>query len=87
MSGGLIVVNHHNALPLNIFRDNNHMIFAVRPFFKNRGKPEPGALAFPAVHADPAVHHLGKSLGNGQSQSGAAIFACCRAVRLRERFK
>src|SRR5262249_5605331 len=40
-----------------------------------------------AHHPNRAAHQLAKTLGNGESEAGAAIPSCRRAVGLREGFK
>ena len=47
-------------------------------------KPEFRTLAFLAIHADLAVHHLNQLFGNGQTQAGAAVLARGRGIHLSE---
>src|SRR5580700_10500912 len=81
---GVVVDDKHPALCESGLHRTEVNIFIIRHDIGEDGKTECAAASRDALDVDPAAHQLTQSARDCEAETGSAVFAGGRAVRLRE---
>ena len=85
---GLVIIDHQRAPPAKCLHDSRSRRGPrIGGDAHTRGEGERAAASTPAFQANGAAHHRGDGCGNGETESGSAVFSRNRAVLLRERLE